>query len=72
MEFVYLIENIVTHRKYVGRTRQLERRVKLHKNALIGKRHPNELMQNDCNKYGIESFKFLLPYLDKKYSIMIL
>ena len=58
MEQIYAIENLVNHRKYVGRTSNLKNRIKLHKNNLLGNRHPNKLLQDDFNKYGIDNFEF--------------
>lgn len=58
MEYIYMIENLVNHRKYIGRTSKFQNRIKLHKNNLIANRHPNKLLQEDFNNYGIDNFIF--------------
>lgn len=57
MEYIYLIKNNVTNRRYVGRTSSPSKRFKQHFTALVGKRHPNELMQYDFERFGIDSFE---------------
>lgn len=57
MEYIYVIENLVNHRKYVGRTSKFQNRIKLHRNNLLANRHPNKLLQEDFNKYGMDNFK---------------
>ena len=58
MQYIYLLKNKVTGRGYVGRTCQPKNRLKLHINNLKANRHPNELMQEDFNLYGVDSFEF--------------
>lgn len=58
MEYIYLLKNKVTNRGYVGRTCHLNLRPKQHMNSLKIGKHYNELMQEDFNKYGAESFEF--------------
>ena len=58
MYYIYLLRNKVTNRVYVGRTKHKELRFRQHINALSGSRHPNELMQEDFNLYGKESFEY--------------
>lgn len=58
MQYIYLLKNKVTGRGYVGRTCQPKNRLKLHMNNLKANRHPNELMQEDFNLYGVDSFEF--------------
>lgn len=67
MEYIYMIENLVNHRKYIGRTSKFQNRIKLHKNNLIANRHPNKLLQEDFNNYGIDSFIFSI--LEQKESL---
>ena len=66
MEYIYMIENLVNHRKYIGRTSRFQNRIKLHKNNLIANRHPNKLLQEDFNNYGIGNFIFAI--LEQKES----
>lgn len=58
MDYVYLLKNKVTKRIYVGRTCMPQTRFEKHMSDLRGKRHKNELMQSDFDKYGQESFEF--------------
>ena len=67
MEYIYMIENLVNHRRYIGRTSKFQNRIKLHKNNLIANRHPNKLLQEDFNNYGIENFIFTI--LEQKESL---
>lgn len=57
MEFIYSIRNNATGRRYIGRSRSPEHRFKQHINALKGRRHSNELMQYDFERFGIDSFE---------------
>ena len=57
---VYLIENSVTGRKYVGSSSNIDRRIKTHKQHLQKGCHNNRKLQKDHDMYGIESFKFII------------
>ena len=54
---IYCLKNNVTGRVYVGMTTNPNNRYKQHLSALYGKRHKNNLMQEDFNKYG-DTFTF--------------
>lgn len=58
MEYIYVLKNKVTGRKYVGRSYCPELRVQKHMSDLRGRRHSNELMQYDFERFGIESFEY--------------
>ncbi len=59
MYFVYLIENQVNKKAYIGFTNNLDRRWnKEHIPQLNSNTHPNQYLQAAWNKYGKESFQF--------------
>lgn len=58
MQYIYLLKNKVTGRGYVGRTCHLDLRPRQHMNNLKIGKHYNELMQEDFNRYGADSFEF--------------
>ena len=56
---VYLIENKVTGKRYVGSTTiNLQQRWNDHKSGLRNNKHANIHLQRTWNKYGEESFVF--------------
>lgn len=57
---IYKIENLINHTVYIGQSINVDARLKTHKRALRKNRHHNELLQNDYNKFGEESFTFNL------------
>lgn len=57
---IYVIENLVNGKKYVGRTVNYNRRMYLHLHCLRAHRHPNTYLQKSWDKYGSENFKFEL------------
>lgn len=74
---IYMIENQVNGKIYIGQTSDLERRKKEHLNKLKNKTHHNLHLQNSFNKYGEDNFVFkiikknipyyLLDSLEKRY-----
>lgn len=56
MQYIYLLKNKRTHRIYVGRSHNPYHRFKQHMYALKADRHTIELMQEDFNLYGEDSF----------------
>jgi hypothetical protein len=68
---VYVMTNLITKRRYVGRDCHHGLRFRQHRNALIGRYHTNELMQEDFEKYGfvfIVDFFDDLEYFEAKYT----
>lgn len=62
---IYCIENIVTKKKYVGATDNLKERWLNHKIDLRNETHKNSFIQEDYNKFGLDSFLFyVLEYCD--------
>lgn len=55
---IYIIKNIITNHVYIGHSICLKSRLSRHKNALSGKYHENEYLQNSWNKYGSKNFEF--------------
>lgn len=81
---IYYIKNIVNNNMYIGQSINIKNRFSCHKSALNKNSHYNEKLQEDFNKYGIESFEFgvleecnredldkLEQYYIKKYNTMI-
>ncbi|QKE56471.1 endonuclease [Bacillus phage YungSlug] len=55
---IYLIRNIVDNKVYVGRSKNIDARIKSHKRNLRKGTHKNTHLQNAWNKFGVESFEF--------------
>ena len=62
---VYKIVNEVTGDFYVGSSRNVYSRWAAHKYPSTWKQHPNSLMYQDMQKYGVENFRFqiLVPVM---------
>lgn len=67
---VYLIENSVTKRKYVGSSSNIDRRIKTHKQHLEKGCHNNRKLQKDHYLYGIDSFKFTILEKDVAHDLL--
>lgn len=67
---VYLIENSVTGRKYVGSSSNINRRIKTHKQHLQKGCHNNRKLQKDHDIHGIESFKFIILEKDVAHDLL--
>lgn len=67
---VYLIENSVTRRKYVGSSSNIDRRIKTHKQHLQKGCHNNRKLQKDYDMHGIESFKFIILEKDVAHDLL--
>lgn len=55
---IYCIENLSTHKKYIGQSVNIEERWYKHKKALNDNCHDNQYLQNSWNKYDSEDFVF--------------
>lgn len=55
---VYSITNNKTNKIYIGQTNNFKRRIWEHKYFLKNNNHKNYYLQEDYNKYGIDSFLF--------------
>lgn len=58
MYYIYKIENLVNHKKYIGLTNNIIRRRNRHFTDLRCKRHNNSFLQKEFDIYGIENFSF--------------
>jgi group I intron endonuclease len=62
---IYLITNTVTGDRYVGQSRDIENRWKVHQHRLRGSKHHNRLLQRDWQRYGMEVFELsILQVID--------
>ena len=55
---VYCIENTDTHKKYIGQSKNIQKRWTEHKWSLNNNVHDNDYLQKAWNKYGEDSFTF--------------
>lgn len=55
---IYLIHNNITDKYYIGKGKSVKNRWEHHKYTLQHKNHHNKEIQEDFDKYGIESFDF--------------
>lgn len=55
---IYKIENLITGRIYIGKSKNISKRFKQHQQSLKGGYHKNKELQNDYNLYGENNFKF--------------
>ena len=58
MYFIYKIENLINHKKYIGLTNNIIRRRNRHFTDLRCNRHDNSFLQKEVNIYGLENFSF--------------
>ncbi|HQF37046.1 MAG TPA: GIY-YIG nuclease family protein [Candidatus Dojkabacteria bacterium] len=57
---IYCIENIITNKKYIGLSRDINKRLWSHKTNLIKNKHSNMHLQSAFNLYGIDNFIFYI------------
>jgi len=57
---IYVIKNLSNSKVYVGSSKNLETRWKIHKLRLTKNKHENQYLQNSWNKYGENCFQFEL------------
>lgn len=58
--YVYALQHKVTKRIYVGKSVNVQSRIHNHISLLKNRRHTNELMQEDVDKYGCEFDYYIL------------
>lgn len=65
---IYCIENIVNHKKYIGQSVDIKRRLKEHKGYLRSNKHYNAHLQYAWNVYKEDNFQFyILEECDKEH-----
>lgn len=57
---IYCIENKITNKKYIGQSRDTEKRIKKHTYNLLKHNHSNPHLNDSFQKYGIENFSFYI------------
>lgn len=62
MYYIYKIENLINHKKYIGLTNNIDRRKNRHFTDLRCNRHDNSFLQKEFNIYGEENFSFNIKY----------
>lgn len=55
---IYQIKNIINNKVYIGHSENMAWRWYNHLNGLYSGEHPNPIMAEDYNKYGLTAFKF--------------
>lgn len=67
---VYCIRNVVTNMNYIGSARNLRERIRHHQWMLRNDRHENSRLQNAYNKYGNNSFYFIVLDMWSDYPLL--
>ena len=62
MYYIYKIENLINHKKYIGLTNNIERRRARHFTDLKRNQHDNSFLQKEFNIYGEENFIFTIEF----------
>ena len=52
MTGIYMIQNSINNKIYIGKTKDLNKRWKRHKRYLKGNYHYNKNLQEEYNEYG--------------------
>lgn len=62
MRGIYSIKNITNNKEYIGKSVNIEERIKTHKRELKRGHHHNSHLQRSYNKYGEECFEYSILY----------
>ena len=68
MYYIYKIENLVNHKKYIGLTNNIARRKCRHFGDLKRGVHDNQFLQKEYNIYGLEDSAYENIRVDKAIS----
>lgn len=55
---IYMIKNHINNKVYIGKTNDINRRLRDHRYTLRHNKHPNRHLQYSWNKYGEDAFTF--------------
>lgn len=62
---IYVIENSVNHKRYIGSSNSVYQRLHKHNSLLNKNKHENTYLQNAWNKYGSEKFEcYIVEFSD--------
>ena len=67
---IYIIKNNINNKVYIGLSKNLNNRIKQHKNRLLNNSHKNTHLQSAFNKYGINNFKVEIIELTEVSSLI--
>lgn len=59
---IYAITNTLTGSLYIGSSKNIEKRLGIHKVSLSKGTHVNRYLQNSVNKHGLDAFEFSVIY----------
>lgn len=62
MYYIYKIENLINHKKYIGLTNNIKRRRSRHFTDLKCHRHDNSFLQKEYDIYGKDNFDFSIVF----------
>src|SRR5574340_1223783 len=68
---IYIIQNLINHKVYIGSAIDLLRRYRDHKFCLKSNNHGNQYLQNAWNKYGKENFCFWAVEVIKEKNVLL-
>ena len=60
MYYIYKIENLINHKKYIGLTNNIVRRKSRHFTDLKYNHHDNSFLQKEYNIFGKDTYMILL------------
>lgn len=68
---VYIIENVVNGRRYVGSALRISNRWNDHRRRLLLGTHHSQFLQRCCNKHGIGAFQFRTALFCDKQNLLM-
>lgn len=67
---IYVIENLINGKRYLGSSKNIKKRFKRHIRELNNGNHHNVYLQNSCNKYGAVNFKLKVIEICFEYELL--